>query len=223
MPCRKDHADETLWVYPPRGDEENHWCKEYGNIKIPRGWVFLPAGEAFTTRTVKAMGPYWLEVKAAKGYTRKLGIWAPEENINAAIKLAQETQGQRETKRIASREQREKQEAKYRKQFAEAIYTYLDFAPRYRKLAYKISHETAERATVVGSERVGRTKKLTLKDKAALAVRAYIRHNHTKYDDNLASPELTLDPHSYLYHEIKSEAEEEVDGFLDKHRKQRKP
>jgi len=219
MPGKEDHSDEILWVYPLRGDEEAHWCKDYGNIKIPHGWAFLPAGDAFTTRTVKAMGPHWLEVKAAKGYTRKLGIWAPEENIDAAIKLAQETQKQRETKRIASREQREKQEAKYRNQFAEAVYTYLDFTPRYRKLARKISQETAERATVVGSERVGRTKKLTLEDKAALAVRAYIRHNYTKYDDNLAGPELILDPHSYLYHEIRSEAEEEVDEFLDKHRK----
>jgi len=179
----------------------------------------LPAGEAFTTRTVKAMGPHWLEVKTAKGYTRKLGIWAPEENIDAAIKLTQETREQRETKRIASQEQREKQEAKYRNVLAEAVYTHLDFASRYRKLARKISQETAERATVVGSERVGRTKKLMLEDKAALAVRAYIRHNHTKYDDKLASSELILDPHSCLYREIKSEAEEEVDEFLDKHRK----
>jgi len=219
MPCKKDHSDEILWIYPPRGDEEDYWCKDHGNIKIPRGWAFLSAGDAFTTRTVKAMGPHWLEVKAAKGYTRKLGIWAPEKNIAAAIKLAQETQEQRQNKRIISRKQREKQEAKYRDQFAEAVFTYLDFAPRYRKLARKISQETSERATVVGSERVGRTKKLTLEDRAALAVRAYIRHIHTKYDDHLANPELILDPHSYLYHEIMSKAEEEVDEFIDKHRK----
>jgi hypothetical protein len=223
MPRKKDHSDEIIWVYPPRGDEEDHWCKDYGNIKMPRRWAFLPAGDAFTTRTVKAMGPHWLEVRAARGYTRKLGIWAPEENIDAAIKLTQETQNQREIKRKVSREQREKQEAKYRGQFAEVVYTYLDFAPRYRKLAHKIAQETAERATVVGSERVGRTKKLTLEDKAALAARAYIRHNHTKYDHKLASPELILDPCSYLYHEIRSEAEEEVDEFLDKHRKWGKP
>ena len=111
------------------------------------------------------MGPHWLEVKAAKGYTRKLGIWAPEKNIEAAIKLAQETQAQREAKRIVSRAQREKQEAKYRKQFAEAVYVYLDFASRYEKLARKIAQGTAEQATVVGSERVGRTKKLTLEEK----------------------------------------------------------
>jgi hypothetical protein len=165
------------------------------------------------------MGPHWLEVKAAKGYTRKLGVWAPEKNIDAAIKQAQETQEQRQNKRLVSRKQREKQEAKYRDQFAAAVLTYLDFAPRYRKLARKISQETAERATMVGSERVGRTKKLTLEDRAALAVRAYIRHNHTKYTDNLASPELVLDPHSHLYHEIRSEAEEDVDEFLDRHRR----
>jgi len=219
MPDKKDHSNEVLWVYPPRGEEENHWCKQYGNIKIPRGWVFLPAGETFTTRTVKAMGPHWLEVKAAKGYTRKLGIWAPAKNIEAAIKLAQETRAQREAKRIVSRAQREKQEAKYQEQFAEAVYIYLDFASRYEKLARKIAQRTAQQATVVGSERVGRTKKLTLEEKAALAARAYIRHNHTKYDDNLVNPEIILDPHGYLYHEIKSQAEEDVDEFLDRHRK----
>jgi hypothetical protein len=202
MPDKKDHSNEVLWVYPPRGEEGNHWCKEYGNIKIPRGWVFLPAGEAFTTKTVKAMGPYWLEVKAAKGYTRKLGIWAPEKNIEAAIKLAQETQAQREAKRIVSQAQREKQEAKYQEQFTEAVYIYLDFASRYEKLARKIAQGTAEQATVVGIERVGRTKKLILEEKAALAARAYTRHNYTKYDDKLVNPEIILDPHGYLYHEI---------------------
>jgi len=223
MPCKKDYSNKILWIFPPHGDEEDYWCQNYRNIKIPRGWAFLPAGDSFTTRMVKAIGSHWLEVKAAKGYTRKFGIWAPEKNIDAAIKLAQETQEQRQNKRIVSRKQREKQETRYRDQFAEAVYTYLDFAPGYKKLARKISQETVERTTVVGSERVGRTKKLTLEDRAALAICTYIHHNHTKYDDNLASPELILDPHSHLYHEIRSEAEEKVDEFLDKHRKGKKP
>ncbi len=71
---------------------------------------------------------------------------------------------------------------------------------------------------MVGSERVGRTRKLNLEEKAALAARAYIRHKHTQYEDKLVNPELILDPESYLYHEIKSEAEDEVDEFLEKHR-----
>jgi hypothetical protein len=99
----------------------------------------------------------------------------------------------------------------------------LDFAPKYENLARKIAHRTAERATAVGSERVGRTRKLTQAEKAALAARAYIRHNHTKYEDNLSRPELILEPHGDSYHEMRSEAEEEVDQFLDGHRKQGKP
>jgi hypothetical protein len=223
MPGKKDHSDEVLWLYPPRADEENHWCKEYGSIRIPRGWVFLPAGDAFITRTAKAMGPYWLAVKAAKGYTRKLGIWVSEKNLEAANRLAQETLEHRAAKRIISRAQREKQEARYQQQFADAVYEYLDFAPGYEKLARKIALRTAERATAVGSERVGRTRKLTLAEKAALAARAYIRHNHTKYEDNLANPELILDPDSYSYDELRFEAAEEVDQFLARHRKQGKP
>ena len=165
------------------------------------------------------MGPHWVAKKRAKGYTKTLGIWAPKENIEAAKKLAEETTAQREAKRVVSRKQREKQEAKYRERFAEAVYEYLNFSRRYRKLARDIAKAVAERATEVGSERVGRTSKLTLEEKAMLAARAHIRHNYTKYDDKLVNPEPILDPHSYSYHEIKSEAEEDVDEFLDKQRK----
>ena len=69
---KKDHPDEILWVYPPRRDEENYWCKEYGSIKIPRGWVFLSAGDAFVTRQVKGTGLYWIEVQAAKAIPNNL-------------------------------------------------------------------------------------------------------------------------------------------------------
>ena len=37
----------------------------------------------------------------------------------------------------------------------------------------------------------------------------------------MANPELILEPHGYLYHEIKSEAEEEVDEFLYLHRQRK--
>jgi hypothetical protein len=218
MPSENDYSNEVLWVYPPRGDEVDHWCKEHGNVKLPIGWAFLPSGDAFVTRKVKEIGLYWIAVKAARNYTRKLGIWAPEKNIKAALELAKESEVRRQSKRIMSRQQRAKKETKHQEVFTEAVYHYLAFTPSYWKLARQIAQGTAEQATVVGSERVGRTKKLTLEEKAILAARAYIRHHYTDYEDRLINSELIIDEDSILYQEIKNEAQEEVDEFLNKHR-----
>jgi len=221
MSNKKDYSNEILWVYPPRTESENWWCRQCGNIQIPEGWQFLPAGDAFITRQVKLMGPHWVAKEPAKGYTRALGIWALKENIEAAQKLAEETRTQREAKRLVSRAQHEKQETKYREQFAEAVYEYLGFVSKHEQLARDIAKAVAEHATQVGSERVGRTKKLPLEEKAMLAARAYIRHNYTKYEDRLLNFEFPLEPSDDLYREIKSEAEEAVDKFLNSHRRRR--
>lgn len=217
-PNNQDHSDEILWVYPPRTESENWWCRQYGNIEIPEGWESLPPGDAFVTRQVKLMGPHWVAKKRAKGYTTTLGIWAPKENIEAAKKLAEETTAQREAERVVSREQREKKEAKYRERFAEAVYAYLNFSRSYQKLARDIAKAVTELAMEVGSERVGRTSKLTLEEKAMLAARAHIRHNYTVYEDQLLGFDFPLEPDDYLYREIKSEAQEAVDEFLYRHR-----
>jgi hypothetical protein len=66
---------------------------------------------------------------------------------------------------------------------------------------------------------VGRTRKLPIQEKAILAVRAYIRHKYTKYEDQLLDFGFPLEPGDYLYREIKSEADEAVDKFLTSHRK----
>jgi len=221
MPNKQDHSNEILWVYPPRTESESWWCCQYGNIEIPEGWEALPPGDAFVTKQVKLMGPHWVAKKPAKGYTRTLGIWAPKENIEAAQKLAEETRVQREGKRAISRARRERQEAKYRERFGKAVYEYLGFAPKHEKLARDIANSVAEHATQVGSERVGRTRKLPLEERAMLAARAHIRHNYTKYDDRLLNSEFPLEPGDSVYREIKSEADEAVDKFLSRHRKRR--
>jgi len=220
MTNKQAHSDEILWVYPPRTESEKWWCRQYGSIEVPEGWESLPPGDPFVTRQVKLMGPHWIAKKPAKGYTRTLGIWAPKENIEAAKKLAKETRSQREVKRLISRAQREKQEAKYQEQFTEAVYEYLGFAPKHEQLARDIAKSVAEHATQVGSERVGRTSKLPLEEKAMLAVRAYIRHNYTPYEDQLLEFGFNLEPGDFLYREVKSEAQEEVDEFLSRHREE---
>jgi len=221
MTNQQDHSNEILWVYPSRTESESWWCRQYGNIEIPQGWEFLSTGDAFITRQVKSKGPYWVGKKPAKRYTRTLGIWAPKENIETAKKLAEETIARRQVKRIISRKQRERQEAKYRERFAKAVYEYLSFAPKYEKLACDIAEAVSGHATEVGSERVGRTRKLSLEEKAMLAARAYIRHNYTSYDDQLLEFGFALERGDFLYQEVKGEAQEAVDEFLIRHREGR--
>lgn len=218
-PDKQDHTNEVLLVYPPRSESESWWCRQYGNVEIPEGWESLPPGDAFATRQVKLMGPHWVAKKPAKGYTKTLGIWAPKENIQAALRLAEETRAQRKEKRAISRAQRERQEGKYRGRFAQAVYEYLAFAVEHDELARDIADAVAQHATQVGSERVGRTSKLSLEEKAILAARAYIRHHYTKYEDQLLNFEVLLQPGDYLYREIRSEAEDAVDSFLTRYRK----
>lgn len=215
-----DHDDELLVVYPSRTTDDSWWCATYGDLKAPQGWEFLPRGDAFITRQVKRLGLYWVVVRKRKDYTEPLGLLAPATSIEAARALASETASRREVTRAVSRERREKQEQIYRQQFAEAVIRFLEFAPRYRALARKIAEGVAEHATEVGSDRVGRTAKLSLEEKAELAARAYIRHHHTKYEERLLRVGLFEPSHDDpIYRDLRQEAHEEVNEFLERHRR----
>ena len=93
-------------------------------------------------------------------------------------------------------------------------------------IADEIARGAVDRAAVVGSGRVGRTKQLTFDERAALAAPSFIRHRHTDYEDRLFSLELgELDIDSGIgtsevgdYREIKRTAHGEVDAFLEQHR-----
>ena len=87
-------------------------------------------------------------------------------------------------------------------------------------MARDIAKSVAEHATQVGSERVGRTRKLSLEEKAMLAARAYIRHNYTAYEDQLLEFGFDLEAGDFLYREVRSEAQEAVDEFLSHHREE---
>jgi len=62
----------------------------------------------------------------------------------------------------------------YRKQFEEACFRFLGFAAAHTDLARSIAAETAAHACETGSGRVGRTTRIAMDEKAALAVRAHI-------------------------------------------------
>lgn len=212
-----DHSDEALRVWPSRTDDEAWWSPLYGDIDTPSGWDSQEPGDPFITRQIKQMGPHWVALRRRKGYTETLGILAPAANIEAARRLAEETESRRSAARSRSQEQRVHREDKYRQVFAEAVLSYLDFAPRHQALAQKIAQEVAGRATEVGSGRVGRTARLTLEDKAELAARAHIRHSYTKYEDRLVR-EGVFDAGTEIPWSIRADAHEEVDAFLRKHR-----
>lgn len=216
---KPDLEAANLGVYParpeeiPGGDEgwDAWWTPGLGLVRTPPGWVFLPRGKRFVTRKVKEWGRYWVVLRRRPGYTETLGLLAPEEAAAEALRLAEEVRGRR---RAASARARERAEERYRRQLEQAMLAYLDFAPEHSVLAEEIARGAASRAAVVGSGRVGRTRKLALEEKAALAARAYIRHRYTRYEEMLAQPFA-----EGFYRGIKAAAQEEVDEFLERHRR----
>lgn len=198
------------------------WNPDRGDIEIPEDWEFLPRGDAFVTRTVKAGGRYWLcwQPRGQHRAHRQLqGLWAPADVIQAAKQRAKDTAERRAATRQVSARSRAKREQRYEDQLRAAILDFLDFAPAHRDLAEQIATGTAARAAVVGSGRVGRTQLLTLEDKARLAARAHIRHRYTGYEDELDKVPLDAWGEDDLYREIKGSAHEAVDDFLEQHRK----
>lgn len=214
-----DLSQLHLDVYDTRNGP---WNPDHGELEIPEGWEFLPSGDAYVTRTVKAAGVYWVAWRPRgrnRRHRRRLGLWAPK----AAIEQAQARAVVTETERALGRERgarsRERQEAVYREELAAAVRRFLGFPERWVELADEIAVAAAGRASEVGSGRVGRTRTLSLDERAALAARAYIRHHLTGYHDaldDLAVGESWDD--EYLYRQIKVGAQQEVDEFLAKHR-----
>ncbi|MBT8193530.1 MAG: DUF2293 domain-containing protein [Acidimicrobiia bacterium] len=206
-----------LDVYDTR---EGPWNPVHGELEIPAGWDFLPSGDAFVTRTVKAAGSYWVAWRPRgrnRPHRRRLGLWAPRTAIEAAQLAAEATEAERARRRDQGARSRERQEAAYLEELANAIRRFLEFPPEYAGLADEIAEAAAAQTAVVGSGRVGRTRTLTLDQRAALAARAYIRHHLTGYHDALDDLTTEWDD-EYLYRQIKADAQHAVDEFLANHR-----
>jgi hypothetical protein len=212
-------ATQHLDVYATKNGQ---WNPEHGDIEIPPGWELLPSGDAFLTRTVKAAGAYWLSWQPRsrhRQHRRLLGLWAPSRVIAEARARAEETAARRAAKRVLGAQSRQRQEARYRDELEDAIVRFLAFAPAHQGLEQRIAKETAAHAAVVGSGRVGRTRKLTLDDRAALSVRAYIRHRFTSYHDDLDALSPEHWDEEYLYREVKGAVHDAVDRFHFEHRR----
>jgi hypothetical protein len=208
-------AEAVLDVYHGR---DGLWNPERGVIEMPEGWELLPSGDAFLTRRVKAAGEYWLVWRPRSRsvpHRRLLGLLAPSAAIEAARAEAEATLEVRSTRQAQGARYRARREDDYRQELTEAIVAFLDFAPEHAELAARIAADAAGRAGEVGSGRVGRTRKLSLDQRAELAARALIRHRHTSYEDRL---ETEVWDDEYLYRQIKADAQQDVDGFLRQHR-----
>ena len=206
-----------LDVYQGR---DGWWNPEHGLIAPPANWEFLPRGQAFVTRAVKAADvfwPAWAPRSRTRQHRRLLGLWAPASTIESALRSAAQTAAAREARREASARSCARREARYESELAQAIVAYLRFAPEHHALAESIARSAAGRAAEVGSGRVGRTRVLSLDERAALAARAQIRHQHTDYHVRL--DELTLvGADDDLYRAVKAEAGDAVDSFICAHR-----
>ena len=204
------------------------WNPDHGELEAPARWEFLPAGDAFLTRRVKAGGAYWVAYRPrgrSRPHRRLLGLWAPVDTIAAAREAAAATAERRARSRESGAVYRARAEGTYVEQLHAAVIAFLGFAPRHHALAEEIATEAAARAGEVGSGRVGRTRTITLEERAELAARACIRHRYTDYEERLAlvrdelfEEELGIALDDERYHQIKDAAHAAVDDFLDRHR-----
>jgi len=208
--------DEHLDVYDTR---TGLWTPDHGEIELPEGWQLLPSGDAFVSRQVKAAGRYWnawLPRSRNRRHRRRLGVFAPSEAIEAAQAAAEQTAAKRATARKHGEASRARAEERYQAELEAAIVAYLGFADEHTELAAEIAAEASRRAAAVGSGRVGRTRTISLEQRAELAARAYIRHELTTYEDDLVDREVWDD--DFLYREVKRSAQAEVDHLLARHR-----
>jgi hypothetical protein len=151
----------------------------------PAGWALLPPGDAGLTRRVKAAGPSWtvVEKKGRKTFSR--GIWAPEAHISAA---RAQLEAERATpayarRRASDQARREREQAEYEVDFANAVLRFLAFAPTFTAQARRLAVIVTAHAAPVGSGTVARTERIPLERRAEAAVIAWLRHQTTSYDD----------------------------------------
>lgn len=153
-------------------------------LSPPDDWELLPPGDAAVTRKVKDAGPNWT-VQVRKGRkTFSHGVWAASATIQAALQAVEQQRATpaHQAKLTRDRESRKRKEGEYTLEFANAICTYLKFAPRYRTVAGDLSRAISVHACPVGSGTVARTKRIPIEQRAEAALIAWMRHQSSSYD-----------------------------------------
>jgi len=214
-----DLTQLNLDVYDTR---DGPWNPEHGTLAIPDDWHFLPSGDAFLTRTVKAVGVYWVawrprgRNRPAPTQTRAVGTHQGDREGSGNCSPDRQSAGARTP---AGARQRAYDEDRYRVDLEAAIVDFLGFHAAHNGLAAEIADGAARQAAAVGRGRVARTQTLPLEERAALAARAWIRHRHTDYEDRLDTTygdDTVLD--ELTYRAFKSMANQAVDDFIAAHR-----
>jgi hypothetical protein len=169
----------------PTSDPRRVRAADGSILSVPPGWALLPPGDAGLTRRVKAAGPSWtvVEKKGRKTFSR--GIWAPEAHITAArVELEAERSTPAYARRRASDQaRREREQAAYEVDFANAVLRFLAFSPPFTVQAKRLAVAVTAHAAPVGSGTVARTERIPLERRAEAAVMAWLRHQTTGYDD----------------------------------------
>jgi hypothetical protein len=151
---------------------------------VPAGWQKLSSGDASITRKLKSLGPSWTvqEKKGRKSFSH--GVWAAKEHIEAAKSLveAQRADPKHQKKLAQAKVRREEKEVVFGTDFQQEIIKFLNFDKKYQALVEQLAVLVKEHAVPVGSGTVARSSSVTLDDKAALAVMAWMRHQTSAYD-----------------------------------------
>ncbi len=153
-------------------------------LAVPSDWELLPPGDAGLTRRVKASTPTWT-VQIKKGRkTFSLGVWASGSVI---AQRRAELESERATEKYKNRRasdsaRRNRKQDEYVEDFGDAVFQFLDFAPRYHSIAKKMAAVVTAHATPVGSGTVARTQRIPLEQRVESAVIAWMRHQTTAYD-----------------------------------------
>ncbi|MCP4131013.1 MAG: DUF2293 domain-containing protein [bacterium] len=175
-------SNDCRIVKPGKG---NTLIGENGEIlHPPRGWGFLPAGDAGITRKITAKGIFWrVQIKKGKRTISK-GVWAPLdiiEDAKRAVETVRSTDSYKK-KLESSRISREKKQAEYEVDFFKSVKNFLSFSQCYKELEQKLAEAVTLHAVPVGSGTVARTAMIPIEERAAKAVVAWMRHKTTAYD-----------------------------------------
>jgi len=154
-------------------------------LKIPAGWSLLPPGDAALSRRIKKAHDCWIIKTQKRRRMVSLGILSDHatiERLRAERALELEDPSY-QRKLDAGRARREKQEVAYGEEFRTAVLAFLDFAPEHLSLAVRMAQLVTDHAIPVGSNTVGRTKRIPIEQRAESAVIAWMGHQNTAYDE----------------------------------------
>ncbi|KAK4186603.1 hypothetical protein QBC35DRAFT_386842 [Podospora australis] len=143
---------------------------------LPKGYRFVKKGNVYITKNCRKQtheaGRILFVVVDDRNRKKRLGIRCPTQIYDQVIKQHNETA----PKRAAAVQRRD---AAQEENFEDAILKLFPNIPK-NELPLIIKHTLKKR-----SRRVGRSAVVQLHDRVKLAVRAYIRHIHTDYDELL--------------------------------------